>query len=125
MTKQQKSTLKKLLRQVALARDKWCLKCGKTDDLQCSHIYPVGTYRKMAYMADNVKILCRRHHLYWFHKHPIEAHEWLKTAIPKERLDKLALRARTIDKKPINFMEEKLYLEQELKRYESQNMDSI
>lgn len=38
-----------------------------------------------------MKILCVGCHLFWWHRNPIEAHEWLKTAIPVDRQKKLKL----------------------------------
>lgn len=49
----------------------------------------------MEYMPENVKLFCVGCHLYWFHRNPIEAHEWLEKVIPKERLQKLKLASNT------------------------------
>lgn len=66
-----------------------CLKCGTTENLQLSHIYPKGKYRKMEHDPLNLKILCYFHHLHWWHKHPLEAGEWIRSVLPKERIDYL------------------------------------
>ena len=88
-----------------------CLRCGKTERLHASHIYPKGKYRKMQFDVDNVKALCLGCHLYWWHKHPIEAKEWAVKALGRARLNKLKKQANTINKNKLNFKE----LEIELK----------
>jgi hypothetical protein len=57
----------------------------------------------MAYDLNNVKPLCYYCHIFFFHKHPLEAAKWIKTAIPKERLEYLEQKARTIDKTKLDF----------------------
>lgn len=86
-TATQKKKLYELLQKLVRVRDgERCLKCGKTERLQLSHIYPKGRYKLMEFLSKNVKILCVGCHLYWWHKNPIEAHEWLQEKLPKERL---------------------------------------
>ena len=70
----------------------------------------------MEYLPENLKFLCMRHHLFWWHKNPMEAHVWLETAIPKERLARLKLDASMTMKNPMDFKLHKLWLEQELKK---------
>jgi 5-methylcytosine-specific restriction endonuclease McrA len=111
MTKAQRSNLNKLVRQFIILRDKCCLRCGKTKNLHASHIYPRGKYPKMAYDVNNVKALCLGCHLYWWHKHPIEAKEWAEKTLGKVRLDKLKKQANTINKTPWDFKK----IESELK----------
>ncbi|MDI6808179.1 MAG: hypothetical protein QME66_04240 [Candidatus Eisenbacteria bacterium] len=111
-TKTQKARLYTLLRKAVIRRDgEICQKCGKTQILHLSHIYPKGKYRRMEFELDNVKLLCAGCHIFWWHKNPIEAHEWLQTVVPKERLDKLRLQAQYIDKSPIDYAALELYLE--------------
>ena len=111
MTKVQKKKLHKLVREYVLLRDKRCLKCGKTENLHASHIYPRGKYPKMQFNTNNVKALCLGCHLYWWHKHPIEAREWAEKALGEDRLDKLKKQSNTINKTLWNFKE----IESELK----------
>ena len=116
MTKSEKKNIYKLLREYLILRDsERCLKCGKTEALALSHIYPKGTHRSMELESDNLKFLCYRCHITWWHKNPIEAHEWLATAIPKARLDRLKLMANTPHKVP-EYKLLKLWLEQEIKK---------
>ena len=116
MTKQQKSKLNKLVREYVILRDKRCLRCGKTNNLHASHIYPKGKYRKMQFDTDNVKALCLGCHLYWWHKSPIEAKEWAEKALGEERLDRLKKQANTINKTLWDYKAIKQQLEQELEK---------
>ena len=118
MTKHEKKTINELLRQFIILRDsEKCLRCGRSDQpLAMSHIYPKGTHRSMEYEPDNLKLLCAmRCHICWWHKDVMAAHEWLATAIPKARLDKLKLMANTPHKVP-EYKLLKLWLEQEIKK---------
>ena len=79
-----------LLRELVSLRDgERCLKCGKRSQLHMSHIYPKGRYRCMEFNPDNLKLLCVGCHLFWWHKNPIEASEWIKTALTPQRLKRL------------------------------------
>ena len=70
-----------------------------------SHIYPKGRYRKMQFDPDNVKALCLGCHLYWWHKHPIEAKDWAEKTLGKVRLRQLKKQANTINKNKLIFEE--------------------
>ncbi len=70
----------------------------------------------MEYFPENIKFLCYSCHFHFWHKHPIDASDWAKQAIPKARLDKLRLMSQTYLGK-FDYKLHKLYLEQELKRY--------
>ena len=65
----------------------------------------------MQFDVNNVKALCVGCHLYWWHKHPIEAKEWAVKALGRARLNKLKKQANTINKTPLNFKD----LDSELK----------
>ena len=114
MTKQQKSTLNKLVREYVILRDKRCLRCGKDKNLHASHIYPKGKYRKMQFDVNNVKALCLGCHLYWWHKSPIEAKEWAEKTLGKSRLNKLKKQANTINKNKLDYKELKSELENKI-----------
>ncbi len=97
MTKAQRTKLNKLLRQAMIRRDgEHCLRCGKTP-VQTSHIKSRGKYRKLAFDINNVKPLCVACHLYWWHKEPLEAAEWIREQFP-DRVEYLEKKIRTIDK---------------------------
>lgn len=120
MTKHEKKEINRLLHEYLRIRDgEFCLKCRQTERLQLSHIYPKGKYRKLEFDHENVKLLCMKCHLYWWHKNPIEAHEWLQTAIPEDRLSKLKIRANTVIKATLDYKVIKLELEQLIKKYDS------
>ena len=111
MTKAQRNKLNKLVREYVVKRDKVCLRCGKPDRLHASHIYPKGKYRKMQFDVENVKALCVGCHLYWWHKHPIDAKEWAIKVLGRKRLNKLKKQANTVNKIKLDFKQ----LENELK----------
>ena len=96
-----------------------CLRCGKREVLHLSHIYPKGKYRKMEFLLENVKLLCVGCHLFFWHKNPIEAQEWLETIITKERLTKLKIQANFVDKSPIDYKLLKLLFENYIKDFKS------
>lgn len=83
MTRLERNKLKKLLHQLVVVRDKKCLHCGAKKILHASHIFPKGRYKDVEWDPDNVKALCYRCHLHWWHKDPLEAGEWFKTTYPK------------------------------------------
>lgn len=77
----------------------------------------------MEFEPENVKALCFSCHLVWWHKNPIEAGEWLKTVLPKERIDRLKMMSNTYMGK-LDFRLHKLFLEKEIKRYENRNRNN-
>jgi 5-methylcytosine-specific restriction endonuclease McrA len=113
--KSEKKKLHSLVRQYVILRDKCCLRCGKSDRLHASHIYPRGKYPKMQFNLENVKALCIGCHLYWWHKHPIEAREWAEKTLGKALLTRLKKQANTINKELWVYKDIKLTIEKELK----------
>lgn len=115
MKKYQRNKLKKLLREAMLARDGYtCQRAGEDTcggALHTSHIFPVGVYKKMEFEIENVTTLCQRHHLYWWHKHPIEASDWIHGYLPKERMDNLDKLASRKEKVILDYEEIKTILE--------------
>lgn len=118
MKKNQRTKLHKLVREYVILRDKKCLRCGKTNNLHASHIYPRGKYPRLQFNTDNVKALCLGCHLYWWHKHPIEAKDWAVKTLGKKRLNKLKKQANTI--KVGNYVYEDIKHELEKKIMEEQ-----
>lgn len=95
--KDARAKMNALLHELVRLRDRErCLRCGTTERLQLSHIYPKGKHRSMEFDPWNVKLLCVRCHLYWWHKHPMEAAEWIKTVRPPKELDRLKLMSQSI-----------------------------
>jgi len=121
MKKAEKVKLNKLVRELCLLRDKCCLRCGKTTTLQASHIYPKGKFPKMQFNPENVKILCVGCHLYWWHKHPIEAHKWAEKTLGKVRLNRLKKQSNTINKTLWDFKEIQSELKKQIKLEEIKN----
>jgi hypothetical protein len=113
--KQLQTEIYGILREIVMKRDgAKCLRCGKTDRLQLSHIYPRGKYKLMALEPLNLKMLCVGCHLFWWHKSPIEAWEWLRDVMPKERLDWLKVMSQSYGKLPdLNLL--KIALTEDLK----------
>ena len=118
LTKHEKSVMEKLLHEACVLRDEGkCRKCGKSNTLCASHIYPKGKYKRMRYLLDNVISLCYYCHIHWWHKNPIEAKEWADENIDTVIMCKLKLATQTIDKKPIDYKMLRVGLENEIKKY--------
>lgn len=102
-----------LCRQIILNRDGHrCRRCGKGKPsavLQASHVYPRGSYPSLRWEPQNIVTLCVKCHLYWWHRNPIEAMQWIESELGRPELDRLKMigltRGKT-DKKAL-----KLYLE--------------
>lgn len=114
-SKHQTAVLRKLQHEACVLRDKKCCKCGRTQKLQASHVYPKGTHRSMEYDLDNVKTLCYCCHIHWWHKNPIESATWFNEKYP-DRAKRLKLMSQTSHGVP-DYNLIKLYLEQEIKKY--------
>jgi hypothetical protein len=122
MTKAQRMELNGLLHRLCRLRDgEKCLKCGKTENLQLSHIYPKGRYRKLEFDSDNVKLLCYACHFSFWHKNPVVAHDWLELAVDKKRLDRLKLRSQIAGQGMKDYKTLKLVLECEISSLERSN----
>lgn len=116
ITKLEKKELNELLHELIALRDgNKCLRCNKSD-WQKSHIYPKGRYKKLEFDDENIIPLCYACHLHFWHKNPIEAHEWLQTVIDKKRLDRLRLRSQTSGDGTRNYKLLKIYLESKIKK---------
>lgn len=75
-----KKKLDVLFSQFIRQRDKKCVRCGTTQNLQCSHIMSRVSL-KLRWDERNALTLCYKCHLTWWHKEPLEASEWCKTVI--------------------------------------------
>tara|TARA_R100000664_G_scaffold12249_1_gene19721 strand:- start:6890 stop:7114 length:225 start_codon:yes stop_codon:yes gene_type:complete len=73
----------------------------------------------MQFDTDNVKVLCLGCHLYWWHKHPIEAKEWAEKTLGSERLERLKKQANTINKSLWIYEDIKHELEQKIMELEN------
>lgn len=72
----------------------------------------------MQFNLDNVKALCVGCHLYWWHKHPIEAREWAEKTLGKDLLNRLKKQANTINKELWKYRDIKLDIEQKIINFE-------
>ena len=80
--------------QIIRTRDGKCMRCGKTNNLQCAHLINIG---HMAHRWDenSAITLCYACHILWSHHHPLEFSEWLQETYSdkyrywKERKDDL------------------------------------
>lgn len=87
-------------------RDGRCLHCGKTENLQCSHI--AGRKSLAGRWNDkNAITLCYACHFYWWHKEPVEAAEWLKNNYPEFYNEGVRIRQTTVKNLDLNALVEK------------------
>jgi 5-methylcytosine-specific restriction endonuclease McrA len=76
------------------ARDGKCMmadeglgKCG--GGLQASHIYPKGKYPLLEMWPPNIFAACYVHHLFFWHRNPMEAAAWLRRKLGEKRIQEL------------------------------------
>lgn len=63
-----------------------CQKCNlKVEGSNChgSHVIPVSAGNKLRWDEQNIKVLCMRDHIYWWHKNPMEAAAWFAQKFPE------------------------------------------
>jgi 5-methylcytosine-specific restriction endonuclease McrA len=81
-----RNELKKLISQYVRNRDQWkcchCLKSLESYDAHTSHVIPTSQSEYLRYNPLNMKTLCMRCHLYWWHKDPIDARNWFAKTFP-------------------------------------------
>ena len=68
----------------------------------------------MQFNLENVKALCVGCHLYWWHKHPIDAREWAEKTLGRALLTRLKKQANTINKESWNYKDIKHEIEQKI-----------
>jgi 5-methylcytosine-specific restriction endonuclease McrA len=69
-----------------------CERCGKRENLQCSHVYGRANLA-VRWDLENATCLCAGCHNYWWHLHPAEALDWLRTVRTPEQLEALRIRS--------------------------------
>lgn len=74
-------SLDNLFSKIIRTRDGKCLRCGKTEQLQCSHVVP-RTFISTRWNTENAITLCYACHIHWWHKNPLEAAEWFESKWP-------------------------------------------
>jgi 5-methylcytosine-specific restriction endonuclease McrA len=101
-----------LFREFIRRRDKVCQVCGKATDLQVSHIFSRSN-RAIRWDEDNAMLLCKRHHLYWAHKNPVEFAEFVRNKLGEWKYEALKMRKSAVRKTDLSAV--KLYLEKKIK----------
>lgn len=81
-----------------------CERCGKLNKLQCSHIHS-REKKSVRWDTKNAFCLCAGCHLYWWHKHPIQAAEFTKMKLGIEEYDALNYRAEVLKQWELDEME--------------------
>lgn len=117
-----KKACEKLVKEIVKLRDKFiCQKCGKLtsgSDCHGSHVVPVSAGNKLAFDEQNLKVLCTHCHLYWWHKHPLEAAAWFQAKFP-DRAAYLEANKGIKQMKRVDWIELKETLENRLSQMEA------
>lgn len=89
-----------LFSKVVRLRDGKCMRCGKVDMLQCSHVRSKKAHPKLEFELDNAISLCHACHIYWWHKDVMEAADWFRSTFPAQnsRIEVLMLSEDTAPK---------------------------
>ena len=69
-----------LFSRIVRRRDGMCVRCGRTENLQCAHIIS-RSYRSIRCDVDNAVALCRGCHVFFTHR-PLEWQEWVEAMWP-------------------------------------------
>src|SRR3990167_8730970 len=101
--------LDSLFRQIIKKRDKKCVRCGKDRNLQTSHIFSRSN-KSVRWDENNVVLFCGYHHIFWWHKNPIEAISWIQKYLGSEKYEALKIKAGFVIHRNVNDL---LFLEQE------------
>ena len=71
---------------IKIRDDNTCQHCGvHTVGRNChvSHVKSKGKYGGLRWDLNNLKLLCYRCHIHWWHKEPTEVGDWFKSEYPK------------------------------------------
>lgn len=124
LTQHQVTTLRKLLREAVIARDRHCIRCGHSLYIDTSHVLSKGAYRTLQYDLNNVIVLCGHgspnncHHNFW-HRYPQNSKTWFDRKYP-DRAAYLAQMKNTLYKLP-PYLEIKQTLIKAIDYYNKQN----
>jgi len=85
--------LDSVCRKIVLHRDGWrCVRCGLLDyeggRLDASHVIPKKRGYHVRWVPENIKILCKKCHLSWWHTDPF-AGAWLEDLLERTDPDRL------------------------------------
>lgn len=80
--------LDKLFAQVVRKRDgNTCQYCGKYSDdnraIHVNHVIPRSQGYRYRWIPGNGICLCFKHHIGWWHKHPLAAAKWFRNKYPE------------------------------------------
>jgi 5-methylcytosine-specific restriction endonuclease McrA len=79
-----------LVRAIVVLRDgQRCRRCGNVTGLQASHVYGKGAHPSLRWDPDNVKLLCVRCHLYWWHRDTATAMRWWEGTVAADVAERL------------------------------------
>jgi len=91
-----------LAKKIAKERDNYvCQKCGKMvkgANAHGSHVYSEGAYIGLSATVENIKCLCYRCHINWWHKQPMEAKDWFCERFPERHEYLLSIKNDTTKK---------------------------
>jgi len=104
-----------LARKVIKARDKVCVRCGKTLNLQVAHVLPKGKYTRLRWELDNLLLLCWYCHFIFAHRNPLMFTDWFKKKY-EDRYIWLRRRSQINDKSKIDYKLIEIYLKETLKK---------
>lgn len=120
--------LTKLVYNCVFARDnnrcQVCNKWVKGSDRQPSHVYPKARSKYLRWDMKNIKTLCWKHHLRWWHTQPLESGKWFEGKFPervkyiKER--KNIILSEELKKQGKTYRE---WLKEQIKKYEQKLSD--
>ena len=69
----------KLLKQIILKeRGSKCEWCEQNKAVQMAHVFPKGLYSKLRFYRRNILLLCYYCHLIRWHRHPLEASDFIR-----------------------------------------------
>lgn len=84
--KQLKKKLEKIAKNFIKERDNYtCQRCEKRvegTDCHASHVIPVSLDGWLAHDSLNMKVLCRKCHIDFWHAYPLQAKEWFEKKFP-------------------------------------------
>ena len=84
-----------------------CERCGKTNNLQCAHIYS-RRHKNIRWDFENALCLDSGCHMFWWHLEPARAIRWAMTFKNFDYLDKMVAETKPMKMEDLFKIEEKL-----------------
>lgn len=70
-------------RDAVFERDEFkCVRCGKSQGIQWAHVVS-RSIKALRHLPENALTMCGGCHLFWWHKHPLEAISWFQQTYPE------------------------------------------